>query len=106
MLTIQLDEFDAAEQAGIKPRFTLLDIQQLLAVEALWGRYGYQKPFTAMRVFLEVYEQGVRYEIGVWGATEQKVHLSPAPARKPLWRLVSSGKPRFCRTLSRNGSVR
>ncbi|WP_282410350.1 phosphoadenosine phosphosulfate reductase family protein [Pseudomonas sp. PS02303] len=63
MLTIQLDEFDAAQQAGIKPRFTLLDIQQLLAVEALWGRYGYQKPFTAMRVFLEVYEQGVRYEI-------------------------------------------
>jgi len=45
-------------------------------------------------------------EKGVWGATEQKVHLSPAPARKPLWRLVSSGKPRFCRTLSRNGSVR
>jgi len=45
-------------------------------------------------------------ELGVWGATEQKVHLSPAPARKPLWRLVSSGKPRFCRTLSRNGSVR
>ncbi|ASA15930.1 hypothetical protein CDL16_17745 [Pseudomonas aeruginosa] len=44
--------------------------------------------------------------LGVWGATEQKVHLSPAPARKPLWRLVSSGKPRFCRTLSRNGSVR
>ncbi|HBP4950245.1 hypothetical protein GWP79_32100 [Pseudomonas aeruginosa] len=27
-------------------------------------------------------------------------HLSPAPARKPLWRLVSSGKPSFCRTLA------
>ena len=39
-------------------------------------------------------------EYGVWGATEQKVHLSPAPARKPLWRLVSSGKPSFCRTLA------
>ncbi|RWS95858.1 hypothetical protein DN618_17900 [Aeromonas caviae] len=38
--------------------------------------------------------------MGVWGATEQKVHLSPAPARKPLWRLVSSGKPSFCRTLA------
>ncbi|WP_211482228.1 hypothetical protein, partial [Azotobacter beijerinckii] len=35
---------------------------------------------------------------GVWGATEQKVHLSPVPARKPLWRLVSSEKPPFCRT--------
>jgi hypothetical protein len=39
-------------------------------------------------------------DIGVWGATEQKVHLSPAPARKPLWRLVSSGKPSFCRTIA------
>lgn len=39
-------------------------------------------------------------EYGVWGATEQKVHLSPAPARKPLWRLVSSGKPSFCRTIA------
>ncbi|MDH2185400.1 hypothetical protein N5K35_17070 [Pseudomonas sp. GD03651] len=38
--------------------------------------------------------------VGVWGATEQKVHLSPAPARKPLWRLVSSGKPSFCRTIA------
>ncbi|MBG7048897.1 hypothetical protein I5J19_11710 [Pseudomonas aeruginosa] len=37
---------------------------------------------------------------GVWGATEQKVHLSPAPARKPLWRLVSSAKPSFCRTIA------
>ncbi|TKD46324.1 hypothetical protein FCG41_02220 [Azotobacter chroococcum] len=37
-------------------------------------------------------------KFGIWGATEQKVHLSPVPARKPLWRLVSSEKPPFCRT--------
>ena len=43
---------------------------------------------------------GFQAGTGVWGATEQKVHLSPAPARKPLWRLVSSGKPSFCRTLA------
>ncbi|TEX31985.1 hypothetical protein IPC1482_33715 [Pseudomonas aeruginosa] len=42
----------------------------------------------------------VLVDVGVWGATEQKVHLSPAPARKPLWRLVSSGKPSFCRTIA------
>ncbi|HBP6434422.1 hypothetical protein AO935_32020 [Pseudomonas aeruginosa] len=35
-------------------------------------------------------------EGGVWGATEQKAHLSPALARKPLWSLVSSGKQSFC----------
>lgn len=63
VLTIQLDEIEAAERAGIKPRFQLLDLQQLIAIELLWSRYGYQKPFTAMRMFLEVYEQGVRHEI-------------------------------------------
>jgi len=63
VLTIQFDEIEAAERAGIKPRFQLLDLQQLIAIELLWSRYGYQKPFTAMRMFLEVYEQGVRHEI-------------------------------------------
>ncbi|TPG85991.1 hypothetical protein EAH72_34715 [Pseudomonas caspiana] len=38
------------------------------------------------------------FKPGVWGATGQKVHLIPAPARKPLCRLVSSGKPSYCRT--------
>ncbi len=39
-------------------------------------------------------------EQGVWGATEQKVHLSPVVASKPLWRLVSSEKPPFYETVS------
>ncbi|MBX9914464.1 MAG: hypothetical protein K2Y25_11245 [Pseudomonadaceae bacterium] len=29
-----------------------------------------------------------RADLGVWGVTEQKVHLSPAPSRNPLRRLV------------------
>ncbi|MFB8831965.1 hypothetical protein ACE0DR_27850 [Azotobacter sp. CWF10] len=62
-LTIQLDEQIAAERAGIEPRFILLNIQQLIAIDLYWGRYGYQKPFTAIRTFLEVYEQGQRYDI-------------------------------------------
>lgn len=63
VLTIQLDEIDAAAAAGIEPRFQIINLQQLIAIESLWGRYGYQKPFTALRMFLEVFEQGRRYEI-------------------------------------------
>lgn len=63
LLTIQLDEIDEAARLCIKPRFQVLNLQQLIAIDCLWQRYGYQKPFTAMRMFLEVFEQGVRYEI-------------------------------------------
>lgn len=56
------------------------------------SRTGTRRNLAAMR--------GAGWRLGVWGATEQKVHLSPAPARKPLWRLVSSGKPSFCRTIA------
>ncbi|WP_425912885.1 hypothetical protein [Pseudomonas sp. GWSMS-1] len=63
LLTIQLDEVDEAARLGIEPRFQVLSLQQLIAIDCLWQRYGYQKPFTAMRIFLEVFEQGIRYEI-------------------------------------------
>lgn len=63
MLTAQRDEELAAQELGIAPRFTILDEKQILAIDFLWGRYGYQQAFTALRTFIEVYEKGVRYEI-------------------------------------------
>lgn len=62
-LTIQSDEYAEAERLGIAPRFTLLSIEQIIAIDLLWGRYAYHPPFTAIRTALEVFEQGVRYEI-------------------------------------------
>lgn len=57
-LTIQRDERLAAWRKGYKPRFTLLDLQQVLAIDMLWARYGYQKPFTAVRLYREIEEHG------------------------------------------------
>ncbi|MBN4174355.1 hypothetical protein GSU75_01560 [Pseudomonas savastanoi pv. phaseolicola] len=37
---------------------------------------------------------------GVWGATEQKVHISPVPVRKPACRLAGTIKPPFDETAS------
>ncbi len=62
-LTIQADEFRAAALERREPRFVLLTIQQIIAIDVLWGRYGYQKPFTAIRVWLAVMEKGKRYPV-------------------------------------------
>lgn len=62
-LTIQVEEIIAARKAGIKPRFTLLTLKQVMAIDLLWGRYSYQKPWTALRTYLAVYQKGKRYRI-------------------------------------------
>ncbi|TKD46001.1 hypothetical protein FCG41_02975 [Azotobacter chroococcum] len=49
------------------------------------------------KVLLDAFSFSHRHLIlgvnGVWGATEQKVHLSPVPARKPLWRRKTTVLP-------------
>lgn len=62
-LTIQIEEERAARRAGIPPRFQLLSLRQVIAIDMLWGRYGYQQPFTAVRTYQAVYEQGRRWRI-------------------------------------------
>lgn len=63
ILTIQIQEEESARQLGIKPRFTVLSMRQIVAIDMLWGRYGYHKPFMALRTYLEIYEQDARYPI-------------------------------------------
>lgn len=62
-LTIQVEERIAARKAGIAPRFTLLTLKQVIAIDLLWGRYSYQQPWTALRTYLAVYQQGKRFHI-------------------------------------------
>lgn len=57
-LTLQRNERVAAAKLGIDPRFVLLTLEQIIAIDCLWARYGYQQPFTAMRIFQEIEEQG------------------------------------------------
>ncbi|WP_417546473.1 phosphoadenosine phosphosulfate reductase family protein [Marinobacter sp.] len=57
-LTIQRDERIKAWRQGVKPRFTLLTLQQVIAIDMLWARYGYQQPFTAVRLYRDIEERG------------------------------------------------
>lgn len=62
LLTIQRDEAIAAARLGINPRFQILSERQLLALDFLLARYGYQKPFTALQMYKAV-NDGARWEI-------------------------------------------
>lgn len=63
VLTIQAREFNSAWREGREPRFVLLTIQQIIAIDVLWGRYGYHRPFAAIRQWIEIMEKGKRYGI-------------------------------------------
>ncbi|WP_236467908.1 phosphoadenosine phosphosulfate reductase family protein [Pseudomonas syringae] len=63
VLSIQADEETAARKLGIKPRFKLLSLKQIMAIELAWGRYGYQSAWTAMKLYKAVTEDGQRFRI-------------------------------------------
>lgn len=63
ILTIQIREEIAAGRLGIAPRFTLLDERQLIAIDFISARYGYQNSFVALRTYKDIYERGMRYDI-------------------------------------------
>jgi 3'-phosphoadenosine 5'-phosphosulfate sulfotransferase (PAPS reductase)/FAD synthetase len=63
ILSIQAREETEARKLGIAPRFELLTLKQVMAIELNWGRYGYQKPWTAMRIWNDVYRHGKRYKL-------------------------------------------
>lgn len=62
-LSIDADEQEWAMNTGNKPRFTLLGLQEVLAIDALWARYGYQLPFQATKQYREIFEEGKRYRV-------------------------------------------
>jgi hypothetical protein len=58
-MTIDRDERRAAFKLGIEPRFRLVSIEQLIAIDAIWSVQGYHKrPFEAWHVWEDVYEKG------------------------------------------------
>lgn len=58
-LTIDRDEERAARALGIEPRFRLVSLEQLLAIDAIWSIQGHQpRPFEAIHIWESVYENG------------------------------------------------
>nr|WP_258055150.1 phosphoadenosine phosphosulfate reductase family protein [Pseudomonas aeruginosa] len=62
-LTIDADEAVRASNAGEPARFQLLGMKEVLTIDLYWGRYSYQRPFTALNEYREILERGKRYYI-------------------------------------------
>lgn len=62
-LTIDRDEELAAAELGIKPRFQLVSLQALVAIDAVWSLQAYALPFTAMAIYHDVFVKGLRFDV-------------------------------------------
>lgn len=58
ILTIQVRENRAAARLGIEPRFMILRLSDIIAIELLWSRYGYHKSAKALQIFKDVVVDG------------------------------------------------
>ena len=58
-LTIDRNERVAAARLGLPPRFELVNMRQLIAIDAMWSLQGYHpRPFEAIHIWESVYEHG------------------------------------------------
>jgi len=63
-LTLQIEEEAAAQRAGLDmPRFTIISLEDLIAIDYEFSRLGGAKPFRALAIYDEIYRQGHRFAI-------------------------------------------
>lgn len=80
-LTIDIEEREAAESLGIAPRFQLVRVDHLFAIDAMWSLQAFHKPFHALKVYDDVVNKGQRYRVPL-------VAVAQRPAEFPeryLW---------------------
>lgn len=61
-LTIDVREREAASSLRIAPRFQLVGIEQLIAIDAMWSLQAFHKPFHALNIYNEVMN-GARWDV-------------------------------------------
>ena len=62
-LTIDRDEKVAAARLGITPRFEIVSMRALVAIDALWSLQAYTLPYAALAIYHDVYVKGMRYNV-------------------------------------------
>lgn len=79
-LTIDIREQEASRALGIRPRFQLVNIEQLFAIDAMWSLQAFHKPYHALHIYKEVCD-GARWDV-------PQVVAAPRPKTMPeryLW---------------------
>lgn len=74
-LTIDRNEQRDAAKLGIKPRFRIVSMRALFAIDALWSLQAFTLPFAALKIYHDVYVKGLSFEV----PTVAKVPKTPMP---------------------------
>lgn len=61
IITAQVVEEERAMAEGTEPAFEIFNERKLMAVQALWNRYGYGEPWAALSDWHDIYTRGKRY---------------------------------------------
>lgn len=77
-LTIDRDESIAARKLGIKPRFQIVSMRALIAIDAMWSLQAFTLPFAALKIFHDVYIKGMSFAVPV----VPKSPKTPMPATR------------------------
>jgi 3'-phosphoadenosine 5'-phosphosulfate sulfotransferase (PAPS reductase)/FAD synthetase len=62
-LTLDVQEQERARTAGEKPKFQIISLESLIAIDAMWSLQAYHRPFHALSIYDEVYQQGKRFPV-------------------------------------------
>lgn len=57
-LTLDAQERREASKLGVRPRFQVIGLQHIFAIDAMWSLYGVHKPFHALYIYDEVVSGG------------------------------------------------
>lgn len=74
-LTIDVQEREAASRLGIRPRFQLVTIEHLFAIDAMWSLQAFHRPFHALKIYDEICNKGARYPVPVVPTFERPKEL-------------------------------
>nr|WP_305910509.1 hypothetical protein [Methylomarinum sp. Ch1-1]MDP4523267.1 hypothetical protein [Methylomarinum sp. Ch1-1] len=81
-LSIDADERESSYKAGLSgPRLELVSIQALVAIDCLWSLQGMHKPFQAIKEYIDIVENGIRYAV----PEIPEYPRSPMPASRYLY---------------------
>lgn len=61
--TLDVKELTNARKAKIKPRFQILSVQAVVAIDAMWSLNGFHKPHTALLTWLEITSGRASYDM-------------------------------------------
>lgn len=61
VVTADIVEQEAASALGIAPRFQIVDVKKLVAIDASWSQLGFHPPFHALKLYRDIAVHGERH---------------------------------------------